>query len=129
MPMHLSRSVQHKRGGSKRNVAFIVCVIIGFCLVLAGLIAIGSSAPGDFPSNEAVIIPPGATLDQAAGLLYGHGFIRSTLLYKAYTALLGGSKDIKSGNYLFTGPQSALRVAYRTIMGDTGFTPIRVFIP
>jgi UPF0755 protein len=56
------------------------------------------------------------------------GIIRSPLVYEAYATLLGGRKDVKSGSYLFDRPESALRVAYRTVNGIEGLTPIRVTI-
>lgn len=112
---------------SKYRYLFIAGVAIFFIAIAA--VAVGSTAPSGFPVSADVTIAQGMTLNQAADILKQDGIIRSTLLYRAYTVLLGGKTSVKSGDYLFDQPQSALRVAYRLANGVEGFAAIKVTIP
>lgn len=93
------------------------------------LTAIGSSAPGDFPDNATVSIPKGQTLSEAAQTLFDKGLIRSRILFKAYATILDKASGIKTGEYLFTKAESALRIAARLVKGDLGFPRAKVTIP
>jgi UPF0755 protein len=88
-----------------------------------------TSAPGNFPFKKTVTIPKSTTLSGAAKILKESHIIRSELVYKGYVTVLGGSRRIVAGSYLFDEPQSALRVAYRLIKGIEGLERIRVTIP
>ena len=51
-------------------------------------------------------------------------------MYKIYAVLIdGGTRGVKSGQYLFDSPQSVLRIAYRTTHGLEGFPLVKVTIP
>jgi UPF0755 protein len=124
-----SRPLAAPSSGFSR-VAWAICLVIVFAVVSGGVIILGSIAPADFPSGAVVSIKNGSTLDQAAGLLAESGVIRSAFLYKAYSVLLErGTTGVKTGDYLFDAPQSALRVAYRTARGIEGLPRVKVTIP
>ncbi|MCX6716285.1 MAG: endolytic transglycosylase MltG [Candidatus Taylorbacteria bacterium] len=55
--------------------------------------------------------------------------MRSRLLFRVYATLLDGSTGVKTGDYLFTKPESALRVASRLVKGELGFSLVKVTIP
>jgi UPF0755 protein len=106
----------------------IVILIVAACFVLAAAAVYGSIAPSDFSSGTIVNISSGATLNQIAGSLKANRIIRSTFIFKAYTLLVGDTTGLRTGQYLFTDPQSALRVAYRLIHGQEGFPLVKVTI-
>lgn len=87
-----------------------------------------SIAPASFPQREIVTIEPGTYLSQAADLLESEGIIRSPFLFKAFTVLVSGHRQVLSGSYLFDRPQSALKVAFRMANGIEGLPKIKVTI-
>jgi len=124
-----SRPIAAPSSGFSRT-AWAVCLVVAFAAVSGGIIVLDSAAPADFPSGTVVSIENGLTLDQTAGLLAAKGIIRSAFLYKVYSVFLeGGTTGVKTGDYLFDAPQSALRVAYRTARGLEGFPTVKVTIP
>ncbi len=104
------------------GAAFVV-----FLLVI--LTAIGSSAPAGFPNGATISIPKGQTLSEAARRLSDEGLIRSQILFKVYATLLDKANGIKTGDYLFTKAESALRIASRLVKGESGFPLTKVTIP
>ena len=114
---------------NKKLVTIGIAGCVVFIMAIIG-ITIFSIAPSDFnPTGATISIPAGSTLSQTAGILKADGVIRSTFAYEAYATILGGRERIKAGKYLFDQPESALKVAYRTVNGVLGFPPIKVFIP
>lgn len=109
------------------KIALVVCVAICF----AGLFFVVSKSisPKNFPQKIVVEIPEGTTLNAAARILYQENVVKSAFFYKLYVVFFGGSKKVMAGEYLFDSPQSALRVAYRTVGGDSGLPTIKITIP
>ncbi len=101
--------------------------VVAAVLIIA--IGIASSAPGDAPTDAIITVSNGATLNSVADDLKSAHIIRSTILYRIYATILEGTAGVKSGHYLFDGPQSSLRVAYRTTHGLQGFPLVRITIP
>ncbi len=97
--------------------------------LILGAIALASSAPGDFPEGATLSIPKGSTITDAANKLFDKGFIRSTALFKLYVSFLGNDTGVKTGNYFFGASESALRIAYRLVMGLGGVPQTKVTIP
>jgi UPF0755 protein len=104
---------------------------IAIFLIVCGLlfVTLRSVAPSNFPTGKIVSIPKDSTLSSVAALLQKERIIRSQFFYKGFVVLLGGEKDIKVGDYLFSEPQSALRIASRTINGDIGVARTKITIP
>jgi UPF0755 protein len=103
---------------------FLIIIICGLMIAI-----LGSVAPGNFPQGTIVSIPKNATLSGAAQTLSDNRVIRSMFMYKAWVVLLGGHRSVMVGDYLFDSPQSALRVAYRTIRGEQGISRLKITIP
>jgi UPF0755 protein len=109
-------------------------VMLGLVFFVAGITCAAiiteySRAPQPFPSGSLVTVPQGATVSQVASLLAQAGIIRSATMLKIYAVIIHDGSGIKAGQYLFDGPQSALRVAYRLAYGIQGLSKIRVTIP
>lgn len=68
-------------------------------------------------------------MSQTAVLLQENNIIRSQLALKVFVVLLGGKRNVMAGDYLFSKPQTALRIAYRIINGEQGIPRIKVTIP
>ncbi len=122
-------SEPHRCGYShKRFIISIVSVVV--ILFLATIFA--ATPPSNFPANTSRVIisvSDGMTLTQTAAMLQEKHIIRSKFLYKSFVVLLGGSTRVIRGQYLFDEPQSALRIAYRTLHGVQGIAKIKVTIP
>ncbi len=108
-----------------------ITILAGLAVVAAIFGVVGASiSPLNFPGQTVVNIAPGTTLSQTADLLESKGLIKSTWMYKIYAVLIdGGTRGVKSGQYLFDSPQSVLRIAYRTTHGLEGFPLVKVTIP
>ena len=113
-----------------RNKKLWLCVIFS-ALIVGGLAlaTLGSIPPSDFPANSIVTIRKDSGMTQTADALAAGHVIASPFMYKAFVVLLGGLHKIKAGDYVFDQPESALKVAYRTINGIQGLTKIKVTIP
>ena len=108
----------------------MICVLAAVAVMLSIKLAVGTVAPGDFKPGTVITIAPGTTLSAATDLLKANKVIGSTTLFKVYAALLGwGMTSVKSGDYLFSGPESSMRVAYRLDHGIQGFPIAKVTIP
>jgi UPF0755 protein len=112
---------------TRLKIIFVSLSVLAF----AGLafVVIGSTPPGNFPQGITVSITKGTTISETAEELLNKGIIRSTLLFKAYVSLLSNVSGVKMGNYFFSSSQSALRIAYRMVMGQLGVPQIKVTIP
>ena len=102
------------------------CII---SLLIVILLIMLSVAPVNFPSHKIVTIKENTGLTQTAATLSDDGIIRSAFMYKAFVVLLGGSKRVMAGDYLFSQPQSSLRIAWRTIHGESELPKNKVTIP
>ncbi len=100
---------------------------IAFLFAMCGVFL--SIAPADYPKNKIISIRSGMSLREAATVLEENHIIRSRIVYKIFVTMLGGSRKIIAANYKFDKPQSALRVAYRTINGIQDLPQIKVTIP
>jgi len=99
--------------------------------VLAGLVtaAISLSAPPGFPSDMTTHVPKDMSLSAAADKLKAQGVIRSAFAYKVAVKLLHEGGGIQAGDYFFSKPESALRIAYRMAYGVQGLKQIKVTVP
>lgn len=99
-------------------------VAVFFIFALIGMYF--SMPPTDFPSKETVTIKKGYSLSQAARIFSEKGIVRSPLLLKVYVMFLSGHRQAQAGDYLFTAPESAFRVAYRLVYGIQGLPKIKL---
>lgn len=112
----------------RRHVAYAIIVAV---IVLSGLVTtvFYSLPPSNFPSSLKVMIAKNTSLGQIADQLVRDDIIRSAFIFKVYTYILGGSRKVMAGTYVFDKPQSALRVAYRTITGNQGLPRVKIVVP
>ena len=104
--------------------AGIFFVIVIFCIGV-----LESTPPSGFPNNQIVSIPKNTGLSQAADILLQHDVIRSAFLYKAWSVVMGGRHSILAGDYLFSQPQSVIKVAWRIVKGQQDLPRIKVTVP
>ena len=108
---------------------WILGVVIVCAVIFVSVLTYFSIAPSDFPDGSTVAIEKGMTLSQAAKVLSDSGVIRSQFLFKVAVRLMGGTRSVVMGDYLFDQPLSVVSVALRTIQGQFGIERIKVTIP
>lgn len=111
------------------NLRSLFKLSVVLLIVAVAIVIFGSIAPSDFPRGKNVTVRKGAGLSETAALFKEAGVIRSKLFYKAYVVLEGGSKGVRSGQYLFEEPQSAIKIASRIVNGEEGYTLSKITIP
>src|SRR3989339_1358697 len=102
--------------------AIIFFVLIGF----SGYFFL--SAPKNFPSGAAIVIEKGTGLAEISGKLKKEGFIKNKYAFALYARVLGKSKKIKYGKYLFNEPVSVFSLTSRLAKGEFGFKPVKVMV-
>ena len=110
----------------KRNVFIGIILAVVIVLIAAIFAAI---PPNNFPGRVIISIKDGSSLSQVAKILADNHIIRSQFLYKTFVVITGERTRVISGDYLFSQPQSVIRVAYRTAYGVQGLSKIKVTIP
>ena len=103
----------------------LLASFFSIAVVLLAVIVYWSISPSNSPARIIVSIKDGTTLSQAANELQNDKVIKSELIYKVFVVLLGGRRKVIAGDYLFDSPQSALRVAFRTVNGEEGLPQIK----
>lgn len=88
-----------------------------------------ASAPSEFPINEPVSIPKGASLDDIADSLKKRGIIRSSTLFKLITRVTRNERDLVAGEYYFDRPYSLVGIFSRIAKGALGTATVKVTIP
>jgi UPF0755 protein len=112
--------------GSKRFVSGFFAI----ALVTMIFVAYYSVAPANFPDEKTVVtLEEGSTLSEAANTFAEEGIIKSPFFYKVFVVLLGGQRKVIAGDYLFEKPETALRVAFRTVNGMQGIRQIKITLP
>jgi UPF0755 protein len=117
---------------NKKRMKWLKSVVaIGtiFFIGLAAIVIFCSIPPSDFPTGAIITISRNSGLSKTADYFVSKNVIRSAFLYKAYVVILDRGTKIRAGSYLLSAPESALRVAYRTIYGVEGLPKIKVTIP
>lgn len=108
-------------GIKKLFFSFIFLIII-FSLIIVYI----SIPPRDFPDRKIVKVKSGEYLSQVVENLEKENIIKSPLMLKVFVFTLSGHRQIKAGDYLFSEPQSSLRIAYRLINGVQELPKIKV---
>jgi len=103
---------------------FFKGLLIGF-LILFILYGVLISPPQNYPENDMVVIPRGASISTTAYLLQSRGIIRSRTLFSVFV-MMQGERGVIAGGYLFDRPQTVLRIAQRLAKGDHKLNSIRV---
>jgi UPF0755 protein len=112
----------------RKKIHGTILILISCLFLFSGYVVFNSIAPSDFPESKIVSIKQDTYLSSVASVLYKEHIIKSAFFYKVYVVLLGGSKKIMAGDYLFNEPQSILGIAERTIHGNFGIAKVKVTI-
>ena len=86
-------------------------------------------APDNFPVNELVTIPTGATLSEAADVLEETGGVRPAFTLELIMRFTGHERDVHAGDYLFRQPENVFTVGRVVALGRYGLEPMRIRVP
>lgn len=95
----------------------LLCAVIGLWLI---------SAPGNFPRESVITIPPGSSAQSFGEILAQNHAIRSAFLFRAVAHLTGLDHHLDTGTYAFTKPESLPVVLWRIAHAEHGIAPVRV---
>lgn len=112
-------------GRPSKILLFITLIIVFIFAFLSFL----SLPPFGFPKGNTISIRTGASLSDVSLLLKNENIIRSQNLFEFCAKVVGGTKPILAGQYLFKEPISACFVAYRISHGVSGIPAVRITIP
>lgn len=110
----------------------IIAVIV--VLLLAGISTYRASiyspiGSGSSIKNVEVVIKPGSSISQIAGVLYDSGLIRNKLLFAVYVKTSGYSGKLKAGKYMLSTGMNAQDIAKKIANGDIYKDTVKVTIP
>ncbi|MDR7427634.1 MAG: endolytic transglycosylase MltG [Armatimonadota bacterium] len=98
----------------------ITAVVMVGALALAGAVLVSSGlqpAAREAP-QRVVVIPPGASLDQIAGVLAEAGVLRSPLAFILAARIRGVGGRLQSGEYLLSAAMSPLEILEKLVRGQ-----------
>ncbi len=88
-----------------------------------------STPPKLYPTDKIITIKEGAGLFEVANSLKQDGVIRNAAWFRTIAVLLGGEKNLQSGDYYLPYPQSVYKIAERVVRGDHQIERIKLTIP
>lgn len=104
----------------KFRFALIVLILGAIALgAVAGRFSQRLGAPGPLARDTIVVLPPGLSLRQVAGLLDDAGAIGEPALFVAWVRLSGDARRLKAGEYLIPRAASPRRIRDLLRRGDT----------
>lgn len=115
--------------GIEEKGAKILIVVVLLLVLFSAYISFRLMAPFDFPENKMITVKKGASLTEVSALLDKENLIRSQSLFESCAKLVGGTKPVSAGQYLFKEPISACRIAIRIARSISGIPAIKVTIP
>lgn len=123
--MQAELSERWRRNGNRRTI--LLLLVIGCAGAYIYLNAI--RPPADFPAKEIVTVPSGENLRAISETLEEDGIVRSALMFRAMTILLGHEHDLRAGDYIFKTPLDVFQIARAIGIGAYGLEPIKITIP
>lgn len=118
----LSVGIEDK--GSKVLVTLVILVVL-----FSAFISFQLMSPFGFPNDKMITVKKGASLIEVSALLDKENLIRSPYFFELCAKVVGGTKPVAAGQYLFKEPISGCRVAYRIANSISGIPAIKVTIP
>jgi UPF0755 protein len=106
----------------------VLLITLALIVILVFLLNVFSVSKS-FPLDSMYTIPNGAGLTATAKDLQEKGIINSPFLFKAMTVILGGSRGLKSGDYVLDQKQGVIGLASRFAAGDFRLSLIKVTVP
>lgn len=97
-------------------------IAVALLLVIAGLtlfVVKTFNGPGPLPADTVIYIPPGSSVGEIARQLEGGGVIENALLFRAGARVMGVSRELKAGEYLFPAGLSMHRIMDLLLSGKT----------
>ncbi|HEY9480837.1 MAG TPA: endolytic transglycosylase MltG [Candidatus Paceibacterota bacterium] len=132
LPEHVLQESGESNGvPPQKYLHHTVLAVIGACAVfVVALIAMFTiSVPPQFPKDTLLTVSQGTTLSGVAQLLYERGAIRSVFAFKALSAVFGGTKGMKAGDYYLNKPETVISMAWRFTHSKYDLQNIRITIP
>ncbi len=115
-------------GIEDRGAKILISIAI-IIVLFSAYLSFRLMAPFGFPENKMITIKRGASLTEVSTLLDKEGLIRSQGLFEFCAKLVGGTKPVSAGQYLFKEPISACKIAIRIARSISGIPAIKVTIP
>lgn len=115
--------------GIEERGAKVLIVIVVIAVLFSAYISFRLMAPFGFPENKMITVKKGASLTEVSALLDKENLIRSKSLFESCAKLVGGTKPISAGQYLFKEPISACKIAIRIARSISEIPAIKVTIP
>ncbi len=104
----------------KLRVTLIVLILVATALgAIGGRLSDRLRAPGPLAEDTIVVLPPGLSLRQVAGLLSDAGAIDEPRLFVAWVRLSGDARRLKAGEYFIPRAASPRRIRDLLRRGDT----------
>ncbi|HEY4524735.1 MAG TPA: endolytic transglycosylase MltG [Candidatus Paceibacterota bacterium] len=110
---------------NRRTVAILVSSGIAAGLIYVFMLM----PPADFPLRTLVVVPEGATSSEIGGALKEQRVIRSGLVFRGLSIVLGYERDLHAGDYMFDEPVSVFHIVRKLALGAYGLEPIHIRIP
>ena len=121
----MERSAHWREHTNRRTI--LVFVLGGLVAAYGYLYLI--RPPDEFPLDELVTVPAGASVSEIANTLQQNGVIRSPFAFRMIVSALGRQKQLHAGDYIFKEPEDVFAVARAIAVGAYGLEPFRVRIP
>ena len=111
-----------------RRLLWICCLIPILVLAVAGGFRYELRRPYYNAGEEEtyVYIPPGSNAAKAAGLLEKHGVLHTQLPFRIWLRHTGLDRELKAGEYRFSGKASPIDIAERLARGDVYFRSVTI---
>lgn len=110
------------------NRRTIVILIVGGALMTYLFLSF-VRPPENFPINELVTVPDGASLADTSAIMQKNGVVRSATALRIVVALSGHQREVHAGDYLFKEPLDMFSIARAISIGAYGLEPLRIRIP
>ena len=118
-------SIRWKKNTNRRTL--ILLIIFGCAFAYIYLNAY--RPPENFPVQKLITVPAGLSVRGISEVLEKDGVVRSALMFRVMTTLLGHEHDLRAGDYVFKKPQDVFHVARIVGIGAFGLEPIKITIP
>ena len=123
--MENSQNVQHRVFNTKKNIFYILSLII----FLVFFYSLFLTAPSNFIPRTVVSIEPGMSLHNVSAVLKKDNIIRFRVPFEFFMIIFGGEKHLISADYLFENKLPVWQVAERIARGEHHMPPVSVTIP
>lgn len=115
--------------GIEERGAKVLVVVVLIVVLFSAYISFRLMAPFGFPENKMITVKKGASLAEVSALLDKENLIRSQSLFEFCAKVVGGTKPVAAGQYLFKKPISACVVANRIAHNISDIPLIHITIP